>query len=446
MAESSRLENNRQSTSSGLPSRTAFVRDLDAWLAQADTAEREALWVAVVRIPVFYYVDAVLGFEAGDALLREAGAMVRRELPEAVAVSQLDGPEVVVASCGPLVRVSRRGSRPPDTRFVLATFDALGPSVHMSLRVGVCRYAVGDDGAEMLRKAHLALVEAQEDPGASLRVYSPEMGERAIRRASLVPRLARALEEGALTLHYQPQIALDSGALVGVEALLRWPLPNGGFISPGEMIPVAERSELIVPLGEWVLRQACRQAAAWRRAGLPEFRVAVNVSPVQFIKTDLVGQVRSALEESGLPPHALELELTEGALMSDGEEAVVVLAELRRLGVQLAVDDFGTGYSSLGYLKRFPLHRLKIDQAFVRGAVASPEDAAIVSSVIDLARNLHLMVLAEGIEGPEQARLLAARGCDEVQGYYYGRPMSVPQLEEWLLSGPPVPSHPHSLQ
>ncbi len=233
-------------------------------------------------------------------------------------------------------------------------------------------------------------------------------------------------------MHYQPQLDLASGRVFGAEALLRLRHPGVGLVGPDRFIPVAEESGLIVPIGEWVLREACRQAEAWRRAGAPDISVAVNISAVQFRRGDLAAQVEAALVASGLPPQALELELTESVLMENADAAVRSLGRLAALGVRLAIDDFGTGYSSLAYLKRFRVDRLKIDRSFVRDILADPEDATIVGAVIQMARGLRLRTLAEGVEDEATRDFLIAQGCDEVQGYLFGRPLPASEFAAGL--------------
>jgi len=246
--------------------------------------------------------------------------------------------------------------------------------------------------------------------------------------------LRRALERGEFVLHFPPQVSLPNGKLIGAEVLVRWQHPGQGLIPPNQFIPLAEETGLIVPIGEWVLLEACLQWARWRDAGLAPISLAVNISPRQFRQQDLVKVVQSILEETGVPATALELELTEGALMHQGEAAENTLHDLKRLGVALAIDDFGTGYSSLAYLKRFPLDQLKIDQSFVRDIALDTSDRELVSTIIAMARKLRLKVLAEGVESAEQHAYLVEQGCDAYQGYLYSRPLPAAAFEE-LLAG-----------
>jgi EAL domain-containing protein (putative c-di-GMP-specific phosphodiesterase class I) len=235
-----------------------------------------------------------------------------------------------------------------------------------------------------------------------------------------------------MQLHFQPQISLDDGRVVGVEALLRWSHPALGAISPAEFIPVAEHSGLILPIGEWVLRGAARQAREWIRRGLPPMTVAVNLSAAQFRQHDLPRLVTGILESEELPPQYLELELTEGTAMQDPKKAIAIMNELHERGVRMSIDDFGTGYSSLGLLKQFNVHRLKIDRSFVRDISSDPDDRIIVGAIINMARSLELKVIAEGVETPAQLDFLREQGCDESQGYYHSRPLPAEQLEAFL--------------
>jgi EAL domain-containing protein (putative c-di-GMP-specific phosphodiesterase class I) len=244
--------------------------------------------------------------------------------------------------------------------------------------------------------------------------------------------LRNALEREEFVLHYQPQVDLSTGRIVGVEALIRWQHPTLGMVPPARFIGLAEEMGLIVPIGLWVLRTACRQSVAWQNAGLGRIRVAVNLSARQFYQQDLAASIKAVLEETGIAPHLLELELTESMMMSDVEHAAGILRTLKAIGVQLSIDDFGTGYSSLAYLKRFPIDLLKIDQSFVRDITIDPDDAAIVLSIISLAHSLRLKVIAEGVETQAQLSYLQQHDCDYLQGFYFSRPLPAPECEQML--------------
>jgi EAL domain-containing protein (putative c-di-GMP-specific phosphodiesterase class I) len=244
--------------------------------------------------------------------------------------------------------------------------------------------------------------------------------------------LRHALELGQLEMHYQPQVELTNGRIIGVEALLRWHSPSLGTVSPSRFIPLAEETGLIVPIGEWVLKTCCEQNKAWQDAGLTPLTISVNISARQLQKKDLSGDIAAILRESGLKPRFLELEIVESMVMKDVESAMVIMTELKSLGIQLAMDDFGTGYSSLSYLKRFPFDRLKIDLSFVRDILSDPESASIARTIIAMAHNLNLRAIAEGVETKEQLEYLRLHGCDEIQGYYVSRPVNAQEFEALL--------------
>lgn len=264
------------------------------------------------------------------------------------------------------------------------------------------------------------------------RYFAEQMNADALERLQIRSALRRAIENREFALHFQPQIDLASGRVSGVEALLRWNRDGSGLVPPARFIPAAEESGLIVPIGDWVLREACAQAMRWQRSGLPELSVAVNLSAVQFRRGDLERSISEALACSGLDPSLLELELTESLLIEDAEGVLETVRRLKAIGVRLSIDDFGTGYSSLAYLKRFAVDKLKIDQSFVRDIATDPDDAAIVRAIVSMARTLKLSVIAEGVESEEIARLLGIFHCDEAQGFHFARPMPADALAAWL--------------
>ncbi|MBU6467051.1 MAG: GGDEF domain-containing phosphodiesterase, partial [Burkholderiales bacterium] len=303
-----------------------------------------------------------------------------------------------------------------------------------------------DDGADfdtLLQRADTAMYRAKDAGRNTYVFYTGEMNVQALENLKMRSALHWALDQREFVLHYQPQIDLASGVVVGVEALLRWQRSDGELIPPGRFIPAAEDSGQIVPIGEWVLREACAQAMRWQQAGLPELTMAVNLSVVQFKRGDLLASVTQALEESGLDPGRLELELTESLLLDDADHNLETVRRLKALGVCLSIDDFGTGYSSLAYLRRFSVDKLKIDQSFVRDIVSDPEDAAIVRAIISMARSLKLRVIAEGVESEEVARILGLYHCHEAQGYHFARPMPEQAVTDWMFAregGPEVVS------
>jgi EAL domain-containing protein (putative c-di-GMP-specific phosphodiesterase class I) len=276
------------------------------------------------------------------------------------------------------------------------------------------------------------MYEAKENGRNNYKFFKPAMNVRAIERQSLETGLRQAIEQKEFLLHYQPLMNLNTGAIIGAEALVRWRHPERGLVPPMQFIPLAEETGLIVPIGRWVMLEACRQAKAWEDAGLPPLRISINVSSVELRKEDFVARVREVLAETGLQPSSLELELTETFLMQDLKSTAVVLEALKNMGVQLALDDFGTGYSSLSYLKRFPIDTLKIDQTFVRDLTTDVDDASIVSAVISMGKSLNKRVVAEGVETRQQLAFLQDQSCPEGQGYYFSKPMLAGEFSRFL--------------
>lgn len=309
-------------------------------------------------------------------------------------------------------------------------------NLHITASIGVSVYPDdGGDAETLIKNADTAMYQAKENGRQSFQFFRPAMNVRAVERQSIEEGLRSALERQEFTLHYQPKIDLRTGAIIGAEALIRWTHPTRGSVPPLQFIPVAEDCGLIVPIGAWVLREACTQARAWVDAGLPAMTIAVNVSAMEFRHENFLENLFVIVRETGLDPKLLELELTESLLMKHAEAAVSILQNLREVGIQVAMDDFGTGYSSLSYLRKFPLDALKIDQSFVRQISAAGEDTVIVTAVIGMARNLGLRVIAEGVETREELEFLQAHQCDEAQGYYFSRPVPAGQFAELLRTG-----------
>ena len=381
----------------------------------------------------FKAINDSLGHEAGDALLREVARRLTACVRDTDVVSRQGGDEFYVFM-PQLQHADDMALQASALMEVLQEPVMLqGQEVAISASAGLAIYP--DDGRDLdtlRKKAEVAMYQAKQAGRSTYRFFDAAMNSEASEHLSLRNGLHRAQERGELMLHYQPQIDLVRGAVVGVEALLRWQHPERGFIPPARFIPVAEDSGLIVPIGVWVLREACRQAMEWQRMGLPAMTMAVNLSAVQFKRGDVEPSVLRALEESGLDPRLLELELTESILIQNAEGVLASLRRLKQIGVKLSIDDFGTGYSSLSYLKRFDIDKLKIDQSFVRELCTNPDDAAIVRAVVQMAHSLSLTTIAEGVETAEMAQALLAYGCDEAQGYHYGRPMPAEELSAFL--------------
>ncbi len=422
-----------------LPNRLLFRDRLNQALARA---ERKKLQVAVLYMDLdrFKSINDMLGHSSGDALLRQAASRLQAGLRKTDTLARLGGDEFT-AVLGELtdpqdaVRVATKLVE--DMR---ASFQVDQHELFVTLSLGISLYP--DDGLDsdtLMANADAAMYRAKEAGRDNFQWFAAEMNTLAKERISLDAQLRQALRSGQLSLHYQPQCGGD-GAIQCIEALMRWHHPILGMVSPAKFIPLAEASGLIVPLGEWALRTACAQLAAWRRAGHPSLRIAVNVSAVQFKRADWVDTVRRALQDTQLTPDALELEITESLLLHNVSEISASLHELRALGVGIAIDDFGTGYSCLSYLHKLPVTTLKIDRAFVReiGLESRPgqEDAPIIRTIIALARNLGMGVVAEGVETDAQRSLLLSLGCESLQGYLLHRPMLVEQLELLLRPAP----------
>jgi diguanylate cyclase (GGDEF)-like protein/PAS domain S-box-containing protein len=432
----------------GLPNRRFFNRCLTDALAMSQRAKQSTA-VMFVDLDNFKRINDTLGHAVGDQLLK---AVVRRFtacVSEKDIISRLGGDEFAIILQG----ISRQHAAEVAERIIdccSEPFVIEGHELFVSPSIGISLYPDDGDSIEnLVKNADVAMYEAKEQGKNTYQFYTSEMNEAIFRRVELEKHLRKALEREELSLYYQPQVDLKTGRIIGVEALVRWEHPQWGIVSPADFIPLAEETGLIVPLGEWVLRTACRQQKAWQEAGLPFTRVSVNLSTRQFYQNDLVKTISQILRQTGLDPQYLELEITESITMSV-DHALEVLDKLKGLGVKLSMDDFGTGYSSLSYLKNFPIDQLKIDQSFVRDITGSRKDAAIVKTIIELAHNLDMRVIAEGVETEEQLNWLKQQECDEAQGYYFSEPLTVEQFEllmrSELESRPSASSEPLPLQ
>jgi diguanylate cyclase (GGDEF)-like protein/PAS domain S-box-containing protein len=408
----------------GLPNRVLLT---DRIMQAISLAQRHETLVAVMFLDLdrFKNVNDSLGHSIGDKLLREVAARLKTAMRASDTVSRLGGDEFVIL----MPEVADQGAIAVAARKVLEAvgqpYSIDGHELMSTPSMGISVYpGDGPDVETLLRNADAAMYHAKESGRNNYQFFTQDMNARARERLTLERSLRRALERDELRLHYQPQYDLASGGMVGVEALIRWEHPEEGLVSPARFMPFAEETGLILPIGAWVLERACWQNREWQKSGLPPVRMSVNISALQFRQPGFAETVRHALTASGLDARFLELEVTESVIMHDAERVTAALAELKRVGLELAIDDFGTGYSSLSYLKRFPIDRLKIDQSFVRDIPSDGEDAAIISAIIGLTRNLGLRTIAEGVETTEQLAFLREQGCDEVQGYLLSRPLS----------------------
>jgi diguanylate cyclase (GGDEF)-like protein len=402
-------------------------------------ARRCATYTAVLFLDVdrFKTINDSLGHKAGDLLLTELAQRLLQATRRSDTVARLSGDEFIVVI--PDIN---------DNRHLLATtiavaekiltqmaepFELMGHTVRTTASIGIALYPRdGDNLDDLLKNADVAMYHAKSRGRNNYQFYAKDLNATAIARLRMENQLHQALEAGEFELHYQPQWDIPSGRIVGAEALLRWRHPLEGWIPPAEFIPVAEETGLILPIGEWVLRTACKQVKALHGQGFT-VDVSVNISALQFRQPHLVKMIRQALESTGLEPHRLEIEVTESATMQDLEESLALLTQMRELGLRIAIDDFGTGYSSLVYLKRFPVHTLKIDRAFIRNLGTSPPDAAIVKSIVVLAKNLGLGVVAEGVETDEQLEYLRRQGCEKFQGYLCSPPLPLDDFLALLI-------------
>jgi diguanylate cyclase (GGDEF)-like protein/PAS domain S-box-containing protein len=426
-------------TVTGLPNRSLFNDRLGQMLTQA---QRNNWSVAALFLDLdrFKAVNDTYGHAAGDVLLRQVAKRLKDCVRSGDTVGRLSGDEFAVA----LSNLAKADDAGLVARKLVdglaAPFDIEGhQTTYISASIGIALFP--SDGGEpevLLKNADTAMYRAKESGRNNYQFYLPQMNERLMARRKLETQLREALERDEYRLHYQPKVSLATGAITGFEALLRWE-HGGRLVSPAEFIPILEDTGLIVPVGEWVLRTACEQARQWHQPGRAARTIAVNLSARQFQQKDLATMVERALRETGLEPELLELELTETLLMSDAEDAVQMLHQLKGAGARLSVDDFGTGYSSLAYLKRFPLDTLKIDRTFIRDAISNPDDATITITIINLAHSMRLKVVAEGVETEGQCNFLRTHRCDEMQGFYFARPLGAEECARALVEGRRLP-------
>lgn len=427
-------------TLTGLPNRTLFKDRLEQAVVVAQRAV-ELLGILFVSVNQLKTVNETLGHLPGDLLMKQVGARLRSCVTEgetvarfggdefAVILTQIDGAKDVVEIIGSL----REALRVP--------FDLNGQELFVTTSVGASLFPHdGQESQTLLKNTGSALYRAKKAGGDNYRFYTEDMNSKAAKQFALEASLRHAIDNEEFVLHYQPRMATDSLKVVGVEALVRWHHPQLGLIPPLEFIPLSEENGLILPIGEWVLRNACRQNREWQERGFAAMRVGVNVSARQFQQEDFAEVVCQVLEETGLAPEYLDLELTESSIMSNAQATIEVLTRLKAMGVTISIDDFGTGFSSLSYLKRLPINTLKIDQSFIRDVTTDPDDAALVMAIVTLAHNLRLQVIAEGVETEEQLKFLRLLRCDEVQGYLFSKPLPAELLQQSLLlrSGEPL--------
>ncbi|MDD5390045.1 MAG: PAS domain S-box protein [Gallionellaceae bacterium] len=423
----------------GLPNRLLFNARLDHAIQRAER-DNSLLTLLFIDLDRFKNINDALGHPAGDRVLQDVARRLSHCGRSEDTVSRLGGDEFAMALEGQGSATLASGMADKLLATLTLPFDLDGQAVFVGASIGISIYPTdGKDAATLLKNADAAMHQSKDDGRNTFRFYNAAMTRAARERLTLETNLRRAIEQQEFLVYYQPQVDVSSGAILGVEALVRWDHPASGLIAPDRFIPLAEETGLIVPLGEWVLFTACAQARAWLDdADLPTLSVAVNLSPRQFRQHNLAAHVRSVLDACGLPAALLELEITESAIMENPGQAIATLQALKDLGITISIDDFGTGYSSLAHLKRFPIDKLKIDQSFMRDIPQDHSDMEIAATIIAMARNLHLKVLAEGVETEEQLAFLQIHGCDSYQGYLCSRPVPAPTLEAWLQGREPM--------
>jgi diguanylate cyclase (GGDEF)-like protein len=412
-------------------------------LSQAiDVARRQGSQLAVMFLDLdrFKHINDSLGHAVGDELLVSVARRLVGCVRQSDTVSRQGGDEFLML----LTDIEHAQQAALFAQKIITALTVphhIGQQdLHVTVSLGISIYP--DDGLDaqtLIKSADTAMYHAKDNGRDNYKFFRAEMNARAVKRQALESGLRHALERHEFVLHYQPKINLRSGAIVGVEALIRWQHPTLGMLLPAEFLSIAEGCGLILPMGRWVLREACQQAQVWRQAGLPPITIAVNTSALEFRAKDFINHVRETLESTGLEACHLELELTESVLMRDVDSTYTVLNALVRLGVKLAIDDFGTGYSSLSYLRKFPINTLKIDPSFLAQMSDNPDDATLVSAMISMGRSLRQRVIAEGVETKEQFEFLLAQQCDEGQGHYFGRPVLAPVLTQLLQTGVSLP-------
>jgi diguanylate cyclase (GGDEF)-like protein/PAS domain S-box-containing protein len=418
-----------------LPNRVLFNDRLTQAIALADRQGKQ-LAVMFVDLDHFKKINDSLGHDVGDKLLQSVAGRLMACVRRSDTVSRLGGDEFVVL----LAQVEHAEDAAYSARKILRVLAAPhiidNKSLDINVSIGVSTYPSDAQDAEgLMNRADNAMYEAKEHGRNNYQFFRHEMHARLAERQSLEADLRCALGKNQFLLHYQPRLNLHTGEITGVEALIRWLHPQRGMIYPAQFVPLAEECGLIVPIGQWVLLEACKQAQVWRNSGLGVVPVSVNVSAAEFGAKDFLSGVRAVLIATGVQPRHLELELTESVLMHDAEAAVVTLVKLKAMGVQLAIDDFGTGYSSFTYLRRFPSDALKLHQSFVQEITTDPADAAIVSAMINLGKSLKQRVIAEGVETQAQLKFLQVHGCGEGQGYYFSPPVVAEQARKLFEGG-----------
>jgi len=423
----------------GLPNRTLLQDRLSKALASA-RRQKDKVALLFLDLDRFKNINDSLGHSLGDLVLQEVAERLKGWAREQDTVARLGGDEFLIV----LTRVREVADAAVAAERLMEKMAAelvvQGHSLGITCSLGISIFPEhGTDGEALIKNADAAMYSAKQNGGNNFRFFTADMNAEVVERLTLENSLRLALEKREFFLVYQPQMDMATGRITGLEALLRWQHPELGLVPPDKFIRIAENSGLIVPIGEWVLRTACSQARKWQDEGLPAVSIAVNVSAVQFRQEDFCELIRRVLHETGLAPQYLELELTEGLLLANANVTLSVLQELKAMGLTLAIDDFGTGYSSFSYLRQFRVSKLKVDRSFVRDVAVNADDAAITTAIISMAKSLNLKVIAEGVETEAQMSFLRAHQCDEIQGYYFSKPLAVDKVAGKLRGDNPEP-------
>ncbi|MFD2612738.1 putative bifunctional diguanylate cyclase/phosphodiesterase [Paenibacillus gansuensis] len=413
-----------------LPNRVAFREKLDDAI-RGNANKDKGLAVFFLDLDQFKYINDTMGHVAGDSLLKTVAERLRTKLPNGATLARMGGDEFAVLMNGGSEEAGRAAERMSEA--LNASVVVEGKEIFATSSIGIALFPQDGQNADTIMKnADSALYAAKKDGRNNVRYYTHPASSERFERVTMETMLRHAVERNEFVVYYQPRVDTTTGKTICLEALVRWIHPEQGIIPPDEFIPLAEETGLIIPIGEQVLKIACRQLKRWLDEGYPRMGVSVNLSPRQFGYANLTDSIRKVLKETGLDPSLLELEVTETAAMQDVNNAIVILHQLKDMGLKLVIDDFGTGYSSLSYLKKFPIDGLKIDRSFISGIHESSDDSAIVTAIIVLAKTLNLHVTGEGVETAEQYWFLQDKKCDEAQGYYFGKPMPQKMLQEWL--------------
>jgi diguanylate cyclase (GGDEF)-like protein len=417
----------------GLANRPLFRERLDRALIRADR-NKSLVALFVIDLDRFKNVNDTLGHDAGDKLLIDVASRLRKCTREGDTIARLGGDEFTIImedikSIDDAVTVAEKALSFMQEKFHIREHD-----IFVTPSIGITIYPIDDtNSGNLFVNADSAMYDAKESGRNCYRFYTANMNSHLIKQINLEAKLRRAIENEEFVLYYQPKFNVNEKYPIGAEALIRWVDPDEGMISPALFIPLAEETGLIGPITDWVIKQACWQNSQWQQQGYRPIRMAVNLSPKQFNREDIVSRIFNQIISSDLSPKYVELEITEGALVEDVEKSCEIMMKLKKWGIHVSIDDFGTGYSSLSYLKKFPLDTLKIDQSFVRDLMQDSDDAAIVSAIIAMAKSLKFNVIAEGVENQEQLNYLAAHGCNEVQGYFTGRPVPAEEFEQFMI-------------